>query len=215
MFHKLIFTYTFRHDPGVIRGHPDGVGGLAIRDWDGGQSDLRADARQGPQHVGQLLQCCSGAVVTGHCSGQWEAGHRVSTDNSAALQCCIAAHQRRSSPRLTPALPLYKYHIRLSYFVFIPVPRFLHNKLNMWGLAPGPPLRLLAALLPTHGTATSHTPHCWELTADPATTAQFDTSHDYLLCNVWKHFYRYFYCGQFVEIAAWFYFSSFLWRRCN
>ena len=56
MFHKLIFTYTFRHDPGVIRGHPDGVGGLAIRDWDGGQSDLRADARQGPQHVGQLLQ---------------------------------------------------------------------------------------------------------------------------------------------------------------
>ena len=66
MFHKLIFTYTFRHDPGVIRGLPDGVGGLAIRGWDGGQSDLRADARQGPQHVGQLLQCCSG-----HGSLQW------------------------------------------------------------------------------------------------------------------------------------------------
>ena len=59
MFHKLIFTYTFRYYPGVIRGHPDGVVGLALRGWDGGQSDLRADASQGPQHVGQLLQCCS------------------------------------------------------------------------------------------------------------------------------------------------------------
>ena len=98
MFHKLIFTYTFRYYPGVIRGHPDGVVGLALRGWDGGQSDLRADASQGPQHVGQLLQCCSAAVVvTGHCSGQCEAGHRVSTDNSAAL--CSAAHQRRSSLR--------------------------------------------------------------------------------------------------------------------
>ena len=62
MFHKLIFTYTFRYYPGVIRGHPDGVVGLALRGWDGGQSDLRADASQGPQHVGQLLQCCSAVL---------------------------------------------------------------------------------------------------------------------------------------------------------
>ena len=104
MFHKLIFTYTFRYYPGVIRGHPDGVVGLALRGWDGGQSDLRADASQGPQHVGQLLQCCSAAVVvTGHCSGQCEAGHRVSTDNSAAL-CSVVSLLTRGAPHpgLTP-----------------------------------------------------------------------------------------------------------------
>ena len=98
MFHKLVFTYTFRYYPGVIRGHPDGVVGLALRGWDGGQSDLRADASQGPQHVGQLLQCCSG----GHGSLQWAMWGRppsVYWQLCCTLQCCIAAHQRRSSPR--------------------------------------------------------------------------------------------------------------------